>query len=88
MLTVEALPADCKPLKINSTAKFGEKLSPMLAMIYVRKEYMYIGRRPKVSDSEPQNSGDIPWMIKYDVIVSETALRLTSRSYKSQPMPK
>lgn len=38
MLTVEALPADCKPLKINSTGKFGEKLSPMLAMIYVKKE--------------------------------------------------
>lgn len=48
---------------------------------------MYIGLRPKVSDSEPQNSGDIPWMIKYDVIVSETALRLTFRSYRSQPMP-
>src|SRR5882757_7931244 len=42
---------------------------------------MYIGLRPKVSESEPQNSGDMPWMIKYDVMVSETALRLTFRSY-------
>jgi hypothetical protein len=38
MLTVEALPADCSPLKINSAAKFGEKLSPILATIYVMNE--------------------------------------------------
>jgi len=38
MLTVEALPAACRPLKINSTAKFGEKLKPILAMIYTKNE--------------------------------------------------
>lgn len=34
ILTVEALPAACKPLKTNSTAKLGEKLSAILEMIY------------------------------------------------------
>lgn len=33
MLTVEALPAAWIPLKIKSTAKFGEKLSPMFERI-------------------------------------------------------
>lgn len=33
MLTVEALPAACKPLKAKSTAKLGEKLRAILAMI-------------------------------------------------------
>lgn len=60
MLTAEALPAACNPLKISSSAKFGEKLSPILAIIYVKNEYMYIGLRPKASDNDPQNSGDIP----------------------------
>lgn len=80
MLTVDALPADCSPLKIKRTAKFGEKLRPIFATMYVRKENMYIGRRPTVSDSDPQNSGDIPWITRYEVIVSETVLRLTFRS--------
>jgi hypothetical protein len=38
ILTVEALPAACTPLKIKSSMKFGEKLRPMLAMIYTKKE--------------------------------------------------
>lgn len=38
ILTVEALPAACRPRKINSTAKFGEKLRPMFAAMYTRKE--------------------------------------------------
>lgn len=64
MLTVLALPAACRPLKIRSTAKLGEKLSAMFDIIYTKKEYMYIGRRPMVSDSDPQNSGEMPWMIR------------------------
>jgi hypothetical protein len=33
MLTVEALPAACRPRKISKTAKLGEKLKAILAMI-------------------------------------------------------
>ena len=80
MLTVEALPAACRPLKINSIIKLGEKLKPMFAMMYTRKEQIYIGLLPIVSDSDPQNSGEIPWMMRYDVIVNETLLRLTFKS--------
>lgn len=40
MLTVEALPAACSPLKINNTAKLGEKLSAMFAVMYNTKEAM------------------------------------------------
>ena len=33
MLTVEALPAACNPLKTNNMAKLGEKLKAMLAIM-------------------------------------------------------
>lgn len=39
-----------------------------------------MGRRPKVSDREPQNKGDTPWTTRYVVMVSETSPRLTCRS--------
>jgi hypothetical protein len=38
MLTVDALPIACRPLKIKSTAKFGEKLRTILATMYTEKE--------------------------------------------------
>lgn len=55
-------------------------LSTMLETMYTEKEYRYTGRRPIVSDREPQKRGEIPWMIKYEVMVSPTSLRLTFRS--------
>lgn len=40
MLTVEALPAACRPLNSKSIAKLGEKLSAILAIMYTAKDAM------------------------------------------------
>jgi hypothetical protein len=38
ILTVDALPAACRPRKINKTAKLGEKLRAILAIMYTVNE--------------------------------------------------